>query len=110
MVLQKKKTEIYPKLEKRCVELKKALIDLANSNGVHAQVYNIASMYQIFFTDKPIVDYENAKCSDSHLFSVYFHELLKEGVFIPPSQFETCFLSTAHVEEDLKWQRRKQVK
>jgi glutamate-1-semialdehyde 2,1-aminomutase len=36
------------------------------------------------------------------MFTAYFHELLKQGVFIPPSQFETCFLSTAHAEDDLK--------
>jgi glutamate-1-semialdehyde 2,1-aminomutase len=36
------------------------------------------------------------------MFTAYFHELLRQGVFIPPSQFETCFLSTAHTEEDLQ--------
>ena len=49
-ILNKKKNEIYPKLEKNCVELKKALTDLAQAHKVQAQVYNIASMYQIFFT------------------------------------------------------------
>jgi glutamate-1-semialdehyde 2,1-aminomutase len=36
------------------------------------------------------------------MFTAYFHELLRQGVFIPPSQFETCFMSDAHTEEDLK--------
>ena len=49
-ILNKKKNEIYPKLEKNCAELKKALTDLAQAHKVQAQVYNIASMYQIFFT------------------------------------------------------------
>jgi glutamate-1-semialdehyde 2,1-aminomutase len=101
-ILHKKKTEIYPKLEKNCVELKKALTDLAKTHKVQAQVYNIASMYQIFFTKTPVADYACAKQSDTQMFTSYFHELLKEGVFIPPSQFETCFLSTAHSEDDLK--------
>ena len=101
-ILCKKKNEIYPKLEKSCEELKKALSDLAVNHKVQAQVYNIASMYQIFFTKEPVTDYASAKLSDTQMFTEYFHELLKQGVFIPPSQFETCFLSTAHTEEDLK--------
>jgi glutamate-1-semialdehyde 2,1-aminomutase len=65
-------------------------------------VYNIASLYQIFFTKEPVTDYACAKLSDTQMFTTYFHELLRQGVFIPPSQFETCFLSTAHTEDDLK--------
>ena len=101
-ILNKKKNEIYPKLEKNCVELKKALTDLAQAHRVQAQVYNIASMYQIFFTAKPVADYVCAKQSDTQMFNVYFYELLRQGVFIPPSQFETCFSSTSHMEDDLK--------
>ena len=101
-ILQKKKAEVYPKLDKNCVEIKKALADLAQAHRAEAQVYNIASMYQIFFTKEPVINYACAKQSDTQMFSSYFHELLKEGVFIPPSQFETCFLSTAHGENDLK--------
>ena len=101
-ILNKKKNEIYPKLEKNCVELKKALTDLAKAHKVQAQVYNIASLYQIFFTKEPVTDYACAKLSDTQMFTTYFHELLRQGVFIPPSQFETCFLSTAHTEDDLR--------
>jgi glutamate-1-semialdehyde 2,1-aminomutase len=101
-ILDKKKNEIYPKLEKNCVELKKTLTDLTQAHKVQAQVYNIGSMYQIFFTAKPVTDYLCAKQSDTKMFTVYFNELLRQGVFIPPSQFETCFLSTAHLEDDLK--------
>ena len=102
-ILNQKKSEIYPKLEKNAFELKKALTDLSVARKVPAQVYNIASLYQIFFTNKPITDYACAKNSDQQMFTAYFHELLKQGVFIPPSQFETCFVSTAHSDEDLKF-------
>jgi glutamate-1-semialdehyde 2,1-aminomutase len=70
---------------------------------VEAQVTNIASMFQIFFTPKEVIDLKTAKSSDTQKFQAYFHELLKQGVFIPPSQFETCFLSTAHTDDDLKF-------
>ncbi len=89
-------------LEKNCAELKKALTDLAATYNLPAQVYNIASMYQIFFTNEQVSDYTCAKHSDTQMFTTYFQELLRQGVFIPPSQFETCFVSTAHTEDDLK--------
>jgi len=101
-MLSEKKKEIYPKLEKNCAELARALTDLVQSYDMQAQVYNIASMYQVFFTNEEVIDYACAKHSDAKMFMRYFHELLRQGVFIPPSQFETCFVSAAHSEEDLK--------
>jgi glutamate-1-semialdehyde 2,1-aminomutase len=101
-ILNKRKNEIYPKLEKNSSELKKALTDLSQTHKIQAQVYNIASMYQIFFTAEPVTNYACAKLSDTEMFSSYFRELLRQRVFIPPSQFETCFVSGAHTEEDLK--------
>lgn len=100
-VLNQKKAEIYPKLEKNCSELTKALADIIQSYDLQAQVYNIASMYQIFFTNEEVRDYACAKHSNTKMFAAYFHELLRQGIFIPPSQFETCFLSTSHTPEDL---------
>jgi glutamate-1-semialdehyde 2,1-aminomutase len=100
-VLTRRKNEIYPALEKNSEQLKKALADSAADHHVEAQVYNIASMFQIFFSQQPVADYASAKLSDTRMFQAYFRELLKQGVFIPPSQFETCFLTTAHTDEDL---------
>ena len=101
-ILNLNESEIYPNLEKNCSELSKALVDLAADYHLDAQVYNLASMYQIFFSSQPICDMATAKSADTQMFQTYFHELLKQGVFIPPSQFETCFLSSAHTEKDLK--------
>lgn len=100
--VSKNRDAIYPKLERNCEKLATALADLASNYHVEAQVNNIASMFQIFFTSNPVFDYVSAKKSKTKKFSIYFHQLLKQGVFIPPSQFETCFLSTAHSEEDLE--------
>ena len=100
--LQKNMDEIYPKLERNCEKLANAITDLASNYHIPAHVNNIASMFQIFFSANPITDYASAKTSDTQKFSVYFHELLNQGVFIAPSQFETCFLSTAHSQEDLQ--------
>jgi glutamate-1-semialdehyde 2,1-aminomutase len=101
--LSKNKMQIYPKLEKNTLELKKALIDQAAACKLPAQVYSIASLYQIFFTDQDVTDYACAKHSNAAIFSAYFHELLKQGVFIPPSQYESCFVSAAHSDDDIKF-------
>jgi len=101
-ILNQKKSEIYPKLEKNCTKLSKALIDLSADYHLEAQIYNIASMFQIFFSAQPICDMASAKLADTQKFQAYFQELLKQDVFIPPAQFETCFLSTAHTDDNLK--------
>jgi glutamate-1-semialdehyde 2,1-aminomutase len=60
------------------------------------------SMFQIFFTDKPVVDYASSKRADGKKFHKLFHHLLKQGVFVAPSQFETGFFSYAHTQSDLE--------
>jgi len=102
-VLKQKKNEIYPQLEKVAQELSKALSDLSKDYKLPVQIYNIASLHQIFFTNQSVTDYACAKSSNIKMFNAYFQELLKQGVFIPPSQFETCFISTAHLPEDIKY-------
>jgi len=100
-ILRQKKNEIYPHLDKITRELSKALSDLSQNYKLPTQIYNIASLYQIFFTSQPVTNYPCAKSSNIKMFNAYFHELLRQGVFIPPSQFETCFTSTAHSLEDI---------
>jgi len=102
-ILEQRKNEIYPQLEKVAQELSRALLDLSKNYRLPVQVYNIASLFQIFFTDNVVTDYAGAKLSNVKMFNAYFNELLRQGVFIPPSQFETCFTSTAHLAEDIKY-------
>ena len=100
-LLTQKKHQLYPHLQKTTNELCKALSDLSKNYNLPTQIHNIASLYQIFFTNQPITNYTCAKSSNIKMFNAYFHELLKQGVFIPPSQFETCFTSTVHSPEDI---------
>ncbi|MDE1843455.1 MAG: glutamate-1-semialdehyde 2,1-aminomutase, partial [Thaumarchaeota archaeon] len=95
------RSKLYPKLEKNCKKLVSAIGDLASDMKISHQINSISSMFQIFFTDKPVVDYTSAKKSDMKMFKKLFETLLKNGVFIAPSQFETVFLSYAHSNEDL---------
>ncbi|HEY4698797.1 MAG TPA: glutamate-1-semialdehyde 2,1-aminomutase [Nitrososphaerales archaeon] len=101
-ILAEKKNEIYGSLERKGVLMSKGLRDVAADANIKSQVNSIASMFQIFFTEKPVWSYSDAKHSDTSMFTRYHRELVERGVFIPPSQFETCFISTAHTTEDLE--------
>ncbi len=73
--------------------------DESHRLNVNIQVTNITSMFHIFFTEKPVKNYEEALKSNTMLYERFHEELLKMGVFIPPSQFEVCFTSSSHDEE-----------
>jgi glutamate-1-semialdehyde 2,1-aminomutase len=94
--------KLYPKLEKNCSKLVSAIHDLATDMKIPHQINSISSMFQIFFTDVPVVDYFSAKKSDMVKFKKLFEVLLENGVFIAPSQFETVFLSNEHSKDNMK--------
>lgn len=96
------KSKIYPKLAKQCLTLAKSIHESATKYGIQHQVNAIESMFQIFFTDKPVTDYTSSKKADGKKFHKLFHSLLKQGVFVAPSQFETGFFSYAHTQSDLE--------
>lgn len=99
--MSKLKNKIYPKIAKQCSILVKSIDDTARTLKIPHQVNSIGSMFQIFFTDSPVVDYSSSKKADGKKFHKLFHYLLKKGVFVAPSQFETGFFSYAHTESDL---------
>lgn len=95
------KKSLYKRLQQLGDKIRGGLLDIIRDTRVPAQVNGVASMFQIFFTDQLVMDYETAKGSDKAKFIRYQRELTKRGVFIPPSQFETCFISAAHTEENV---------
>jgi len=99
--ITKNKSNLYPKLELSCTILARAIKDLATDLRIPHQINFISSMFQIFFTDRTVKDYTSAKKSDAKKFKKLFATLLKNGVFVAPSQFETVFLSYAHTTNDL---------
>ncbi|MEE9585471.1 MAG: glutamate-1-semialdehyde 2,1-aminomutase [Nitrososphaerales archaeon] len=101
-ILEEGRLEIYSRLGKLGEKMRRGLKDQVEDARVTAQVNGLASMFQIFFTGSQVWDYTGAKSSDLEKFSGYHRSLLDGGVFIPPSQFETCFLSTAHTDEDVE--------
>lgn len=95
------KNRLYPKLERYCGLLANAIDDIASDMKIPHQINYSSSMFQIFFTDKPVTDYSSCKRSDTKKFHKLFSALLKKGIFIAPSQFEVVFLSDSHTEQDL---------
>jgi glutamate-1-semialdehyde 2,1-aminomutase len=69
---------------------------------IPAQLNSRGSLATLFFTDKPVRNYEHAKESNAKLYAQYFREMLDRGIFLAPSQFEAAFVSAAHTEKDIE--------
>ncbi|MAD96001.1 MAG: glutamate-1-semialdehyde-2,1-aminomutase [Flavobacteriaceae bacterium] len=83
-------------------EMETILKDKAEKYGVDIVVNRFGSMMNPFFTDKPVHNFDDAQTSDTNKFATFFWEMIKNGVFLPPSQFEAWFLNTAISEKDIK--------
>lgn len=94
--------KVYRQLEERASRLEKGIVTAAADAGVSLKVARVASLLTAFFTGEPVVDYDSAKRSDTELFGKFFHELLEQGIYWPPSQFEAAFISLAHSEKDIE--------
>lgn len=93
--------KFYQDLNKKGSYLRGRISEIVDELDLNIRPVGLASMFQIYFNSEKVTNYEIAKKSDTKRFSIYFHELLKNGVFIPPSQFECNFISSAHSNEDL---------
>lgn len=82
--------------------LEKSGAELAKAAPEGTCVNRVGSMCTFFFQPGPVRNYEQAKRSDTASFGKFFHRLLEQGVYFPPSQFETAFLSTAHTVHDIQ--------
>ena len=93
---------VYNQLEKRATSLEEGIGKAAAKAGISMYISRIASLLTVFFSGDPVVDYETAKKSDTALFNEFFHNLLAEGIYWPPSQFEAAFISLNHSDEDIQ--------
>ena len=81
--------------------LVQGLRQVATDAGVPVQAAHVGTMAGMFFTDRPVRSYEDARGSDTARFGRFFQEMLDRGVYLAPSQFEALFLSSAHSDEDV---------
>jgi glutamate-1-semialdehyde 2,1-aminomutase len=91
----------YQRLEMISKKLALGLASAAAKAGVPVTVNRVGSMSTCFFTREPVTDYASAKKSDTGKFALFFRSLLERGVYLPPSQFEAAFVSTAHSDADV---------
>ena len=96
-----KKPGVYRQLEERGRLLSEGLLEAARELGVGVTLNRVGSMMTLFFTPGPVTDYASAKKSDTLAFARFFRTMLEEGIYLPPSQFEAAFLSTAHTSADI---------
>ncbi len=94
--------DVYQKLDHFTKELCQGLEDCVRQKGIPARINRSGSMFTLFFTEDEVYDYSTAKKADVGKYAKYFQGMLQAGVWLPPSQFEACFVSLAHTTRDLK--------
>lgn len=87
---------VYQKLETLAKSLREGLQEMAQDRGFETRTYGVASMFQIYFAEEEVSDYRTALRADRELFLRFQRGLLAKGIFLPPSQYECNFLSSAH--------------
>ena len=97
-----KKQNPYPDLGQKTSWLSGEFRAAAESAGIPLQVQSMAGMFGFFFSETPVRNYQDALNSDVELFTRFFRRMLKQGIYLAPSAFESLFVSTAHTEEDLE--------
>jgi len=93
---------VYKKLDLMTKELCQGLEDFVHHKGIPARINRSGSMFTLFFTGDEVHDYSSAKRADTGRYAKYFQGMLQAGVWLPPSQFEACFVSLAHTATDVE--------
>ncbi len=93
--------ESYDYFKKLGDQLETGFREAAETYNIPHTVNRAGSMIGYFLTNENVIDFETAKTSDLQLFAEYYTLMTEEGIFLPPSQFEGVFLSTAHTEEHI---------
>ncbi|MFZ3058679.1 MAG: glutamate-1-semialdehyde 2,1-aminomutase [Candidatus Methanoperedens sp.] len=92
--------KVHGKVNKAGDSMRAGLSDVISDLGLDYSVSGIGSMFKVFFGDMPY-NYQDALKCDKEKFNVFFKKMLADGIFLPPSQYETNFLSVAHSQDDI---------
>ena len=95
------KPQIFDSLAKKTEYLHKGLGEVLTQRGIAHQINRFGSMLSVHFTDAPVIDFKSSAKGNNDTFKKYFHGMLAEGVYLPPSAFESYFLNDALSYEDL---------
>lgn len=95
--------DIYIKMNQNSKKLRDGLNELWKKTKIPAYVTGIGSIFQVWFSDRPIMNYRDAtKFANGNVFRIWWEEMLYQGVLFHPHYFENLFLSTAHNEKDIQ--------
>jgi len=97
-----RETSPYQHLEELGSTLASGVSEIAHEYSIPLQVPQVGSMYCLFFSEKPVANFEDALASNGELFNKLFQYCLTNGVYLPPSAYETCFISAAHKDSDIE--------
>ena len=93
---------VYAQLERTTAAIADGVAELAREAGIPLTTNRAGSMFTWFFTRGPVTDFASASTSDTEAFARFHRSLLESGVWLPPSQFEAAFVSTAHTGLDVE--------
>ncbi|OEU66258.1 MAG: glutamate-1-semialdehyde-2,1-aminomutase [Desulfobacterales bacterium PC51MH44] len=98
---QLKEPGCYDKLDEKAGRLAVGFKEAAENAGLNAMVDRVGSILGLFFTDRSVLNFDDAKTSDLEMFSAYYKGMLQKGIYLAPSQFEALFVSAAHDTEHI---------
>ncbi|WP_397303557.1 glutamate-1-semialdehyde 2,1-aminomutase [Nonlabens ulvanivorans] len=93
--------DIFSSLAQKTERLHKGIDTVLTEKGMPYQINRYGSMMSVHFTDQPVIDFASAATGNNEWFKKFFHGLLKRGVYLPPSAFESYFLNNALSNEDI---------
>ncbi len=98
-----KEPNAYETLEAQSAKLTEGLFDAAQSASVPIVINRVGSMLTVFFSDAPAINrFTEATAADTTAYAAFFHAMLENGVFLPPSQYEAWFVGLAHTDEAIE--------
>ena len=94
--------DLYDRFESYGRALKEGTQENLEALDLNYHTSRVGAMGSLFFTEDAVVDFDTAQRSDTDQYAAYFHAMLEEGIYLPPSQFESFFFSSIHGEEELE--------
>lgn len=93
--------QLLQEIEEKTMYLRDGLDKILAASGTPYVINQLGSMISIHFSDHPVTDFASAAAANNQLFNKFFHAMLKRGIYLPPSAFESWFLNNALTQQDL---------
>jgi len=93
--------KIYDELEEKTAYLQEGLTKVFQDKNIPFAINRFASMISVHFSKNPVNNFEDAAQANNDFFKKYFHAMLRRGIYLPPSAFESWFLNNALTKKDI---------